>query len=57
MVTFDGDVGIVFVEVYNYLSELDIFSVNYLSDLDILARFFCRIWIFKLYLPLKIKCL
>ena len=24
MVTFDGDVGIVFVEAYNYLSELDI---------------------------------
>ena len=35
MVTFDGDVGIVFVEAYNYL-----------SDLSILARFFCRIWIF-----------
>ena len=35
MVTFDGDVGIVFVETYNYL-----------SDLSILARFFCRIWIF-----------
>lgn len=32
MVTFDGDVGIVFVEAYNYL-----------SDLGILARFFCRI--------------
>ena len=32
MVTFDGDVGIVFVEAYNYLSEL-----------SILARFFCRI--------------
>ena len=31
MVTFDGDVGIVFVEAYNYL-----------SDLSILARFFCR---------------
>ena len=24
MVTFDGDVGIVFVEAYNYLSDLDI---------------------------------
>ena len=24
MVTFDGDVGIVFVETYNYLSDLDI---------------------------------
>lgn len=24
MVTFDGDVGIVFVEAYNYLSELSI---------------------------------
>ena len=35
MVTFDGDVGIVFVEAYNYLSEL-----------SILARFFCRNWIF-----------
>lgn len=45
MVTFDGDVGIVFVEAYNYLSDLSIlarffvgfgyFSVNYLSDLDI----------------------
>ena len=46
MVTFDGDVGIVFVEAYNYL-----------SDLSILARFFCRIWIFRVYLPLKIKCL
>ena len=23
MVTFDGDVGIVFVETYNYLSDLD----------------------------------
>ena len=35
MVTFDGDVGIVFVEAYNYL-----------SDLDILVRIICRIWIF-----------
>lgn len=35
MVTFDGDVGIVFVEAYNYLSEL-----------DILVRIICRIWIF-----------
>ena len=26
MVTFDGDVGIVFVETYNYLSELSIFG-------------------------------
>lgn len=26
MVTFDGDVGIVFVEAYNYLSELDILA-------------------------------
>ena len=24
MVTFDGDIGIVFVEAYNYLSDLDI---------------------------------
>ena len=31
MVTFDGDVGIVFVEAYNYLSEL-----------DILAQIICR---------------
>ena len=30
-----GDVGIVFVEAYNYLSEL-----------DILVRIICRIWIF-----------
>ena len=47
MVTFDGDVRIVFVETYNYLSDLSIlgelfvgfeyFSVNYLSDLDILV--------------------
>ena len=26
MVTFDGDVGIVIVEAYNYLSELDILA-------------------------------
>ena len=32
MVTFDGDVGIVFVEAYNYL-----------SDLGILVQVFCRI--------------
>jgi hypothetical protein len=32
MVTFDGDVGIVFVEAYNYL-----------SDLSILVRIICRI--------------
>ena len=32
MVTFDGDVGIVFVEAYNYL-----------SDLDILVQIICRI--------------
>ena len=32
MVTFDGDVGIVFVEAYNYL-----------WDLSILARIICRI--------------
>ena len=25
-VTFDGDVGIVFVEAYNYLSDLDILA-------------------------------
>ena len=31
MVTFDGDVGIVFVEAYNYL-----------SDLSILVRIICR---------------
>ena len=35
MVTFDGDVGIVFVEAYNYL-----------SDLSILVQIICRIWIF-----------
>ena len=35
MVTFDGDVGIVFVEAYNYL-----------SDLSILVWIICRIWIF-----------
>lgn len=35
MVTFDGDVGIVFVEAYNYL-----------SDLSILVRIICRNWIF-----------
>ena len=32
MVTFDGDVGIVFVEAYNYL-----------SDLSILVQIICRI--------------
>ena len=32
MVTFDDDVGIVFVEAYNYL-----------SDLDVLAQIICRI--------------
>ena len=32
MVTFDGDVGIVFVEAYNYL-----------SDLSILVQVICRI--------------
>ena len=32
MVTFDGDVGIVFVEAYNYLSEL-----------SILVQIICRI--------------
>ena len=32
MVTFDGDVGIVFVEAYNYL-----------SDLSILVQINCRI--------------
>ena len=37
MVTFDGDVGIVFVEAYNYLSEFEYFGVNYLSELDILV--------------------
>ena len=41
MVTFDGDVGIVFVEAYNFLSDLSIFGVNYLSDLDILVLFLC----------------
>lgn len=35
MVTFDGDVGIVFVEAYNYLSDLSIFG-----------RIICRILIF-----------
>ena len=35
MVTFDGDVGIVFVEAYNYL-----------SDLSILVQIICRNWIF-----------
>ena len=32
MVTFDGDVGIVFVDAYNYL-----------SDLSILVQIICRI--------------
>ena len=35
MVTFDGDVGIVFVEAYNYL-----------SDLSILVQVISRNWIF-----------